>query len=115
MPTPQPQKSDAAGNERRAKLLEAIGQRLMEVHANAHRSEIALKATAKGVLADEAETGTHGDMLDRVESTLLFPASPFQKCQGFLAQAAADARAGNNLGSAKQFADFENCLRRAFL
>jgi hypothetical protein len=115
MATPQPQKSDSPANERRAKLLEAIGQRLMEVHANAHRSHLALQATAKAVLADEKETASHSDMLGQIELSLYYPPSPFQKCEGFLKQAAADARAGDNLGSARQFADFENCLMHAFI
>lgn len=97
--------------EQRAKLLTTIGERLLAVQEESLRSQTALIAAAKAILASDEGAGSHGALADHVEEMFAYQ-SPFNECKQFLTQAAADAKVGNNLGSAKQFADYVNCLRR---
>jgi hypothetical protein len=110
MPTPQPQKSEASNavdNERRAKLLEKIGDRAREIQESTEKSQHALAEMAQAIIDSRNEPGSK--ILDHAERALrVIP--PFNRCQIFLNQATADANVGNWEGASTEIKAYFDCL-----
>jgi hypothetical protein len=94
-------------NERRAKLLEMIGERAKEIQESSEKSQNALAEMAQAIIDSRNEPGSK--ILDHAERALrVIP--PFNRCQIFLNQANADARVGNWEGASTEYKAYFECL-----
>jgi hypothetical protein len=94
-------------NARRAKLLETIGERAREIQESAEKSQNALAEMAQAIIDSRNEPGSK--ILDYAERALrVIP--PFNRCQIFLHQAAADANVGNWEGASTEIKAYLECL-----
>lgn len=123
-------------NEKRAKLLKAIGLQALQVEREAYRMHVVLLGMAKPLLkrsapaplslpigptpppSSSSDPGSLGDFLtgwyyDQLAAALAEPGGNFDAaCRELLEGAATAARAGNNAGAARAYNNYLKCLRR---
>jgi hypothetical protein len=93
--------------ERRAKVLEMIGERAKEIQESAEKSQNALAEMAQAIIDSRNDPGSK--ILDHAERALRVIA-PFNRCQFLLNQANAKASVGNWEGASTEYKAYFECL-----